>query len=120
MKAIKKFIGMSLILVFAIGSIMAQKGDNRKDMDPTAHAEKKTERLAKQLSLSEAQTTEVAEINLAYAEKIKTVKGQELDKKAERSAVNSLKTEQQAAIKAVLTTEQAAKFEAQKGRKSGK
>ncbi len=120
MKAIKKFIGVSLILVFGISSIMAQKGDKRKDMDPTAHAEKKTERLAKELSLSETQTAEVAEINLAYAEKIKAVKEQGLDKEAKRSAVQSLKTEQKVAIKTVLTAEQATKFDTMKGRKGGK
>ena len=120
MKAIKKFIGLSLILVFSVSSIMAQKGEKRKDLDPTAHAQKRTERLSKELGLTPAQSDQVAEINLAYAEKIKAVKGQDLEKEAKRSTVKSLKTDQKSAIKAVLTPEQITKFEAQKGRKGGK
>jgi len=99
MKAIKKFIGLSLILVFSVSSIMAQKGEKRKDLDPTAHAQKRTERLAKELGLTPAQSDQVAEINLAYAEKIKAVKGQDLEKEAKRSTVKSLKTDQKSAIK---------------------
>ena len=77
-------------------------------------AQHHTARLAEELALTETQTTEVADINLAFAKKIKATKDAETERGENRAAVNTLKTEQKAAIKAVLTPEQMTTFEAMK------
>jgi len=116
MKSIQKIIILGLIALLTANVATAQRGERGKTKDPVAYAQKQTERLAEKLSLTEAQVAQVSKINLAHAEKVKTAKANGTD----RSAMKSLHTEQKAAIKAVLTSEQLAKYESMKERKGGK
>lgn len=92
---------------------------HRSAATPEERAQHHTDRLVEKLALTETQTTEVANINLDFAKKIKATKDAETERGANREAVKNLKTEQKAAIKEVLTPEQATAFEAMKGERKG-
>jgi len=87
---------------------------------PEERAQKQTEKLTEQLGLSGAQATEVAAINLDYAAKMNALKEASTERGANREALQTLKTEQQTAIKSVLTADQVAAYEAMKSEGKGK
>jgi len=87
---------------------------------PEERAQKQTERLTEELALSEAQATEVAAINLDYAAKMNALKEASTERGANREAFKTLRTEQQTAIKAVLTADQVTAYEAMKSDRKGK
>jgi len=94
-----------------------KKGAHGKNAGtPEERAQKHTARLTEKLSLSEAQATRVAAINLEYAAKKKAAKDADTD----REAFKNLRTEQHTAIKAVLTAEQVTAYEDMKGDRKGK
>lgn len=97
MKTTKVFL-FSLFLLAAV-SVNAQRDAPR---DPADRAEQQTEHLTTVLDLTPEQTAKVQAINLAYAERAE----------AGRKTTDAAKEAHQSAIKAVLTAEQASKFDA--------
>ena len=93
-----------------------RKGGGRKDHSPEERAAKHTKRLTEKLSLSADQTAKVAAINLEYAQKMKAAKEAATESGEGREAIKALRNEKEAAIKAVLTPEQAATFEQKRGK----
>lgn len=93
-----------MIALLLMGSVtMAQghrKGGNRK-VDPKERAERMTERMAKELSLNDAQKKELLDANKAFIEKDREQKRQEM--KASREAYD-------AQLKKILTEEQYADY----------
>lgn len=71
-----KRIGFLMVALLMIGGMaMAQghrKGGSDKRMDPKAHAERMTERMAKEYSLNDTQKKELLEANLAHVAKVGT------------------------------------------------
>jgi len=119
MKSIKNLIVLSLMVFLSTSTLIAQVGEKRgKAHNPEAHAQMKTERLAKQLNLTDQQKAEVTKINLAYAEKMKAAKAGATDREAAREAMKSLRAEHKTAIKSVLTAEQVAKMDAKKEKRA--
>lgn len=102
-------VSLSFIFVNAQHGGMSQTPEER--------AKQKTERLAEYLSLSESQTTQVNAINLAYANKMKSLKEKSAQTEADRIAMKNLRTESSTAIKAILTPEQLTKFNERTDRK---
>lgn len=117
MKSIQKFIALGLMVFLSINIATAQRGNN--NVTPEVRAQKQTERLTKQLSLTESQTTQVAAISLEYANKMTAAKASTTDKEASRAASKTLRTEQATAIKAVLTPEQLTMYNEKGNRKRG-
>lgn len=68
-----KKITLLLVTLFATGTMLMAQGGPRRghgNMDPKARAEYKTERMAKEYSLSDAQKKQVYEVNLEMAQKM--------------------------------------------------
>ena len=117
MKSLQKLIALGLMIFFSINLATAQDGD--KNRTPETRAQKQTERLTKKLSLNETQVTQIAAINLEYANKMAALKSDSADKEANKTAKKSLRTEQSSAIKALLTPEQVEKYNEKGDRKRG-
>ena len=103
-----------LFLVFSI-NMQAQPpgGGERPSMDPVKRAEKQTAMMTEQLTLSEAQSVKVQEINLKYAEKSKAMREANTsgDRTAMREQMTALRTAQDAELKTMLTSDQWAAWE---------
>ncbi len=111
---------MVLLLTAGFANAQAQRQGGR-DMDPAMRAEQQTDRMTKNLGLSDDQIVKVKEINLRYAEKAKAAfadkkKG---EKSQNREAHQALRTEHQAELSKVLTKDQAAKWEQMKADQKG-
>tara|TARA_R110002073_G_scaffold94635_1_gene219968 strand:- start:475 stop:873 length:399 start_codon:yes stop_codon:yes gene_type:complete len=105
-------LGLALVIFLPVQS-MAQMGDF-KNTTPQERADKMTSAMQSDLSLDEATTKAVAEINLKYAEEAQTVmdsSGTQFGK-----AMTFKKSEQakDAELKAVLSPEQYSKYEEKK------
>jgi len=87
---------------------------------PEERAAKHTERLTEKLSLSAEQATKVAAINTDFAAKRKAAKDSATDREEGRAAKEALRSEHKTAIKAVLTPEQIATYEAMKSEGKGR
>ncbi len=90
-------------------------GKGKAQKDPAARAEDTTERMTKQLGLSEEQAAKVAVINSTYAEKMKAERAQsEADREARKTRMRAMKDARDAELKNVLTPEQFEKMLAQR------
>lgn len=70
----KKITLVLVALLMVGGMVMAQdgpRGGNKKMPDPKARAERMTERMAKELNLTDAQKQQLLELNLEQVEKMK-------------------------------------------------
>lgn len=119
-----KKVALLLVVVLMSGLAMAQqsRGDKQKNMDPKAKAEQRTERMAKSLSLTDAQKQKVLELNIAEAQQLeanrpeKPAKDQQNTEaaKAERQKWQEKKqadkTAYNAKLKTILTPEQYTKY----------
>lgn len=68
-----KRIAMMLMAAFFVGGVMMAQPGRRgegKMQDPKAHAERMTERMAKEYGLDDAQKAKLLEVNMAWAEKM--------------------------------------------------
>lgn len=102
MKTLKRIMLFSAFIVNTTISF-GQENHEEKNMTPEERATKRTEKMKAELSLSEAQTSEIYTINLAHIK--------EMDKLREEQKVlrEKMKAEKEATrtkIKAVLTAEQ--------------
>lgn len=111
-----KTIAVVALLVFST-SIMAQgQGGNRRSY--TERAKTETENIVKALALTPVQAAKVLEINLKYATKdsIRMAEMRASGAQMDREAMMKTRTEQAAAqaveVKAVMTDEQKAKYDA--------
>ncbi len=76
-------------------------------MDPEKRAEQQTATMTEKLSLSEAQTAKVKEINLKYANKMKEARDNAGgDRETMRATMTTLRGEQDKELQTVLTEEQ--------------
>ena len=119
-----KKVALLLLVVLMSGLAMAQqsRGDKQKNMDPKAKAEQRNERMAKSLSLTDAQKHKVWELNIAEAQQLeanrpeKPAKDQQNTEaaKAERQKWQEKKqadkTAYNAKLKTILTPEQYTKY----------
>lgn len=120
----KKLIIASGLMVMISLSTFAQQGKSGEKPNPEERAKQMTERISKELELSESQKNQVLAINLEYAKK------REAEMEARKTEMEARKKDQQeheAKIQAVLTETQKTKWvelkderkEHQKGRPGG-
>ena len=110
MKFIQKIMALGLVICLSINIATAQRGN--KVQDPEAYAQKQTDRLTKQLSLTDVQVREINAINLEYARKMEAAKADKsIDKKNAKVTRKRMKDERSSAIKTVLNDDQLVKFE---------
>ena len=75
--------------------------------DPEQRATQQTAQMTEKLSLSEAQSAKVKEINLKYANKMKEAREKSAgDREAMRGAIGTIRQEQDAELQTVLTEDQ--------------
>ncbi len=100
----------ALIASWALAQAQQGGGWN---MDPVQRAEKTTVEMTDTLGLSDAQAAKVKEINLKYAQKMKDARDNatEDDREAMRAALQTIRKEQDEALKTVLTEDQWASWE---------
>lgn len=80
-------------------------GDDKARKTPEERAKHRTEVMAKELKLDEAQAAQVGTINLNYARTLEDVRRIE-DPATRKGRMDALKTKRDAALKAALTPEQ--------------
>ena len=106
----RNIIQSLLCLLFVAGSIaavQAQPGRGGMGMDPEKRAEQQTAAMTEKLSLSEAQSAKVKEINLKYAQKAKEMRDNASgDREAMRASMVAMRQEQEKELQTVLTEEQ--------------
>ena len=110
MKSIIRLVAIQ-VFVFTLGyTAMAQPGGPR--LSPEEMAERQTTQLAEKLELDEAQKSKVQEINLAFAEKLMTMREEGRDnREAMREMRETIQGERVAELKEVLSEEQFKAFE---------
>jgi periplasmic protein CpxP/Spy len=94
------------------GSLFAQR--DKKDFTPEDRATKKTERLTETLNLDAAQAEKIKAIHLKYGERMHALRAQDTtdkDQSQKKAAMQQIRTEIDAEIKTVLTTDQYQKFQ---------
>lgn len=111
----KKLLALMLVLLMGLGYANAQNaggGGMGREKDPAKRAENQVKRMTKQLGLSNDQATSISAIlngNIPKIEKIRTTtKPGSDDRKAQ---IKELRTSTEAAIKKILTPDQATKFD---------
>lgn len=116
-----KKLNLLLIAIFALGSVsmaQEQRGE-RRNMDPEAHATEMTQRMVKQLSLTDDQAKELKAVNLEFTTQMKASRdemrkgAQEQSASNEKPQMNGMPEKYKAAIDAyeakiqkILTKEQ--------------
>lgn len=106
MRTILSFLWIALILAGGSFTAQAQPGGGM-GMDPEKRAEQQTATMTEKLSLSEAQAAKVKEINLKYAQKMKEARDKaDGDRDAMRTAMTTIREEQDKELQAVMTDEQ--------------
>lgn len=110
---------MTLGLISMIGlSVNAQQRRGGEKPSPEERAKKSTERMAEHLELSEAQKTQILDLNLEFA---KAQEDQMEERREQGEARKEAMQAQEEKIKAILTPEQAEKWEvAKKERNRGR
>lgn len=112
MRTFVKMTAAALLLLTA-AALQAQPGGGPGRMSPEQRAEQQTTNMTEQLSLSEAQSTKVGEINLKYAQKMKALRtSADGDRDAMRAAMGTIRQEQDAELQTVLTQDQWKKWDA--------
>ncbi|MEP0713200.1 DUF4890 domain-containing protein [Algoriphagus sp.] len=106
----KKWIYVTGLLVLVSLSTYAQKrGGERPGAEE--RASRATEKMAEELSLTDAQKQELLTINVEYAKKVEAERKAEIEaRKAEMTAKRAEMKAQDAKIQAVLTEEQKVKW----------
>ncbi len=88
----------------------AQQGQAR-GRSAEERAKMQTEHMTKQLNLNETQQTQVAAINLKYAQKVDDMRGTGREQQAERrEALKQMDEQKEQELQGVLTAEQFAQF----------
>ena len=83
-----------------------------RDRDPQALAQRQTERMQQELSLTDAQTEQVSTINLRYAERAQQLRARSNgDRRATFEAARELQTQRNTELKTILSAEQYTQLE---------
>ncbi len=119
MKLSRKNFAMA-VLLFAISFSLHAMTDHKPKRDkptPAERAKKQTNRMIEEIGLNEQQAAQVEQINLTFAEKMKSLhNGEKTDKEAMKASREELKGERSAAMKQILTEEQFVAFSQMKGK----
>lgn len=105
MRTIVQFV---FIIMFLTGFITLHAQPGGRGGDPVQRADYQTKIMADSLSLSDAQSTKVGEINLKYAKKMQEARenNPDGDWEAMRATMQTMRTEQDKELQAVMTQEQ--------------
>lgn len=108
MRTTVKMLALTLLLSAGLFiSLNAQPGGGNWNADPEQRANQQTALMTEKLSLSEAQSAKVKEVNLKYANKLKEAREKAGgDREAMRATVGTIRQEQDAELQTVLTEEQ--------------
>ena len=102
----KNILALTLLLIGGF-ALQAQPGGGGRAMNPEQRAEQQTTQMTEQLTLSDAQSGKVKEINLKYANKMKEARDQaDGDWSAMRETMTAIRGEQDKELQTVLTKEQ--------------
>lgn len=102
MKMMKKIVLATALLISASASF-GQDTKGEENLTPEERAKKRTEKMKTELTLSDAQTSEIYAINLEHITEMDKLREEQ---KALREKMKAEKEEARAKIKAVLTAEQ--------------
>ena len=117
---------LALVFIIAAGTMSAQTTDRfdrgeRERLSPEQRAEKQTERMTKQLDLTEAQQAEVKRINEAFAKKQETHReDMRLTREAHKTALEQVLTAEQRKKAEALIAQRKAKREERGGKSDRK
>ncbi len=121
MKKLMTTIGMGLMIAL-ISPTFGQDNTNqpkteKQDLTPAERAKKKTDKMTKQLNLSDDQAKKIYDINLKHANEMESIKAEQerLRKKAKEQREKSKQD-----IDNILTEEQKTKHEALKQKRADK
>jgi len=107
----KKLILIATIFSLTFATAFAQRGPQREATTPEQRAERMTERLAKELELTESQKDQINKINLENAQKRQVeMEARRAEQQARRAEMQESMKAQSAQIEAVLTPEQRSKW----------
>ena len=107
MKNYKILSSLAFLFLMSTNLLIAQGPNRSRNMDPEQTAERQTANMTEQLSLSEAQTEKVGEVNLFYAKKLKEARDKANgDRSQMRETMRAMRTELSTEIKKYLTEEQ--------------
>ncbi len=109
MKIFMKAMALAAITV-SFNAVMAQSGNEpeKPELSPEEKATKRTEQLKTELALSDAQTKQVYDINLAHILKMEEYRKEQ---QALREKIKAEKEATRTKIRSLLTTEQAVIFD---------
>ncbi len=94
-------------ILFVSMALTANAQPQHKEFNAEDMSKMQTERMKKELNLSDKQTTEVSAINLKYAQKMKEQrKNSSGDRESMREEMETMREERNAEFKKVLTEEQ--------------
>lgn len=103
----KSFVGALVVLIGVMGVLSAQPGGEGRWMNPEQRAEQQTALMKERLTLSEAQTAKVQEINVKYARQLQDARQKnEGDWEAMRTQMTRIRQAQDEELQTVLTQEQ--------------
>lgn len=107
MRTTIKIIALALLFSAGPGARLSAQPGGGWNADPEQRATQQTAMMTEKLSLSEAQSGKVKEINLKYANKMKEAREKSAgDREAMRGAIGTIRQEQDAELQTVLTEEQ--------------
>lgn len=116
-KIMRRISFLMVAFLMTVGVAMAQSPDRgKKQMDDKARSEKRTEQMAKEYGLNDAQKARLLELNTSMSEQMKGKRQerQEMTKEIKEQKMAEMKKHQeayQAAVKEIFTAEQFQKFQ---------
>ncbi len=117
----KKIMMLALATVLSCSTLLAQDNAHTKEKKtPAEKAKMSVQRLDKHLNLTPEQEAKIEAINLEMYTKMEEFKGADTKGKKENNERKTVKTDSQQKLKAVLTTEQWAKYQELRKGKQGK
>lgn len=93
-------------------SANAQNGNGMMQMSPADRATAQTNKMKTELSLTDAETTQVSAINLKYAQKADSLYKAPGDRSEKMPAMQSIQSSKMAEMQSVLTPDQYTKYQA--------
>lgn len=117
----KWILATGMMLLVSLGTMAQERRGERPSAED--RAKRNTERMAEELSLTDAQKDQILAINMEYAKKYEAeMAKRRAEAEAKRAEMNAMRTElkeQDAKIEAVLTEEQRAKWTEIKAERMG-
>ena len=110
MKSLKSLIVLGLIVM---GSTASFAQEERKQKTPEEKAQRMTQKMSENLSLSEEQAAELEGVNIQFVNDLMAVKSDEsMEKESKKAKLSELKTNHDSKLKEILTEEQYTQYEA--------